>query len=873
MRLKAKDHIIEFNESLGNVYFSTNGSGDLSYLSSLFYSWVGLEENTLLIKRVKPPCAAGKGSHTYMGEFIASEDRKQVEQALQIAFQNQEAYDVSYQLISKDGKKIWVQEKGTFRKDHTSGIVCCSGIIQNLNNGKGIQLLKDSQKKLRVYEKQGNSILDAFSLLSTPDDSNDNFNQACRCIYESLNFNRILITSFDGKSSQRRIIGSYGYSDVELRQMCEVDLDRSFYKEVLKKGFKMSDAVYSFPGQLASFLGESNYQNNQTYVTYRLKWNPEDILFIKITDAKKELLGLITIYHPKLDCPSSNFIIRYLDSLSTLLSQIFINRKRRLEVEEAKAQLEVTNQNLTSVNTQLEKAIFQSSEMAVKAREGTRLKSQFLANMSHEIRTPMNAILGFSKLLESTPLASDQKDSLMKIQLSCNSLLRIINDILDFSKIEAGKMELEKSRFHLFSITDYIADMFSGKAFEKSVELTIAVDPLVPKILVGDPLRIRQVLVNLVNNALKFTAGGHVILGIRVENIDKNNVDISFKVTDTGHGISKEKIEDLFEPFSQVDGSTTRKYGGTGLGLSICYQLVNLMGGNISVSSELGRGSIFQFHIPMKYEPIKHGKNSIPEAVLGKRVAIVDSSPHFSKTIEKHLRHFGFDVQTFKNFINYSSSSGKRPYELLIIDQNTLMEENNGVKNPLDLVKLGHPVLMMSKGFDHFPHEFSNLSHIITLSKPTKYSVFLKSILHLLGVEKESHKEKQLHTRLEDVRSFLDGINILVVEDNYINQQVTSDILKKVGVNVKIAEDGQKALSSVLRQSFDIILMDIQMPVLDGYETTHHIRNVIGLKKIPIIAMTAFAMKGDKEKCLQAGMSDYVTKPIDIDNFYQTLLR
>ncbi|MGD8948046.1 MAG: response regulator [Desulfobacterales bacterium] len=515
------------------------------------------------------------------------------------------------------------------------------------------------------------------------------------------------------------------------------------------------------------------------------------------------------------------------------------------------------------------------------AIEATKAKSEFLANMSHEIRTPMNAIIGMAHLALKTDLTAKQYDYLKKVNSSAKSLLGIINDILDFSKIEAGKLDMESVDFQLEDTLDNISTLVGIKTQEKGLELLFKTDPSVPTALVGDPLRLGQILINLSNNAVKFTDAGEIVISTELVKKDKAQVTLKFSVQDTGVGMTADQAAKLFQPFMQADSSTTRKYGGTGLGLTISKRLAEMMGGEIWVESEPCRGSTFSFTANFGLGKEKAKKQYKPASELrGMKVLVVDDNATSRDILQEMLESFTFEVTMAasgpEGITELESAKEDRPFELVVMDWKMPgmdgIEVSRRIKNHEGLSKIPAIVLVTAYGREEIMQQAEEVGLDGFLLKPVNPSMLFDTIIQAFGEEvPEISRFVQRHEQEAEALEHIRGTNVLLVEDNEINQQVAKEILEGAGLIVTLAADGQEGVNAVKENNYDVVLMDVQMPVMDGYTATREIRKDKHFKDLPIIAMTAHAMAGDEDKSLEAGMNGHVTKPIDPDQLFSTL--
>lgn len=775
------------------------------------------------------------------------------------------------------------------QKDMDLLVAISDQVALAIDRKKFQEIIKEREKQIRQLSTQTEEFsLVAASIISIKDET-QLFKDISKAIVEHSDYNRLIMSYFINDPPFRQIIGFEGIDPEEISRVREKHAPKEFFENIFRAGIKLGRFSCYLPHTANRVLGkELPIFSNRQKLDGRQAWHPEDMLFIRMNDAQGNFMGVISVDDSKSGMRPTNETVRPLEIFSSLISQIIIFRKIQNELKEHKENLENlvagrTKELTTEISEriQIEKKL---KKAKIDAEAASQAKGEFLANMSHEIRTPINGIMGMAELaLEQVKENRDLKKLLTTIESEAGNLLRIINQILDFSKIEVGKLEIEKIPFDIRHTFEQACSTMAMGINDKGLDFISFLSPDIPNSLIGDPGRLRQVIVNLVSNALKFTHTGEIFIKAELVKDYLTGVELKFSIKDTGIGIPVEKQATIFDSFIQADGSTTRKYGGTGLGTTISKQLVELMGGKIGLESQEGKGSLFWFVLQFEKQKQKDENDSVQYGFEGKTVLVIDHNQTIIYVLAQYLLSYGLKVHTIQNatlslsWLHESEKNDHLPDIILVSGQLPEMDGFELSRKIRSNSACAHIpiVLLISAGKPGDSRLCKDIGINGYLSKPVKREELKLAIQSVMEGTPLPDEQQVLITQHTIAEQFAKNKRILLVEDYPTNQQIAMRHLKNAGYNSDLAENGRIAVRLFKERSYDMVLMDIQMPEMDGYEATRQIREhekilgaLVGKSiRTPIIALTAHAMRGYEEKCLEADMDGYMTKPLKRDSF------
>jgi PAS domain S-box-containing protein len=864
-------------------------------------------------------------------EHVLPEERAEVDRQFHAAIATKEAWSFQCRMCREDGELRWIWVAGEPQLNSAGAVLRIVGVVQDITiRHQAEEVLRASEERFKTMFMQapiGIAVIDSFN--GHIYEANQKFaNIAGRSKVEMSNIDWMQITHPDDVQADMDkmallITGIIDEYQIEKRYLTPGGETVWIDMTVIKLNSDdiahprhfciVQDITARKQAESAQIIFDQRLRDQQFYTRSLIESNIDAILTTDpsgiITDVNKqtealtgctrdELIGSpfknyftdteraeagIKLVLSEMNVTDYEITVRSRDGKETVVSYnatTIYDRDRKLQGVVAAAR-DITERKrmdhiLRGKNVELEI----SQSVAEKANVA---KSDFLSNMSHEIRTPMNAIIGMSYLALKTELTPRQRDYIKKIKGSGQHLLGIINDILDISKIEAGKMAVEHTEFELEKVLDNVANLITEKTSAKGLELVLDVDSRVPSNLIGDPLRLGQIFINYSTNAVKFTEQGEIDITVHVREQTDKDVLLYCAVRDTGIGLTEEQMERLFQSFSQGDASTTRKFGGTGLGLVISKKLAELMGGEVGVKSEPGKGSTFWFTARFDKGVAQQRKMVLASDMQGKRVLVVDDNENARLVLGDLLGNMSFNVDNVESgtaaigAVDRAEAEGA-PYEIVFIDWK--MPDMDGIETArrlreLPLSHVPHMMMVTAYGREEVFKGAEEIGFEDVLIKPVSASVLFDGVVRILGgvVDGDLCTAGDAPTDTFDQLAAIKGARILLVEDNDLNQEVAIELLRDAGFVVDLAENGQIALDKVRAVDYELVLMDMQMPVMDGVMATQEIRKEKRFKNLPVVAMTANAMQGDRDRCLAAGMNDHVAKPIEPEDLWKALLK
>ena len=838
-------------ENMEEGYFETDLPGNFTFVNDSLCRMLGYPKDEL----------RGMNNRQYMDKNTA----KMVYKIFKDVYTKGEPCKVfDWEIVRKDGAKRFHESSVYLIRDAQGKPIGFRGIVRDITERKWVEeALQRSEEEAKRLAKENEIMAEIGRIISSTLNIEEVYERFAEEVHQLIQFDRIGISIIDYENKSLCVPYFAGLEVPGLKPGYIFPLAGSTAEKIIRARSSL----------LVSEKNREEVKVQTPTLSPYFRAGFKSIMIIPLF-SKDQVIGLLYFFCTKPDAYTETDL-KLAEGVGTQIAGAIANAQLFAERKRAEQEIIKAKETAEAMNRQLEEAVERANQLSYEAALANAAKSEFLANMSHEIRTPMNGVIGMTELLLDTALSPEQREYAETVRRSADSLLKIINDILDFSKIEAGKMDSEIINFDLRTTIEDITDLLATKAHQKDLEFACLVHHNIPSRLCGDPGRLRQILLNLAGNSIKFTEKGEVVIRVTLEEEKDKQATVRFAITDTGPGIPKDRMDRLFRSFSQVDSSTTRKFGGTGLGLSISKKLVELMGGQIGVISEEGKGSTFWFTVVFDKQVVdKIYTFVVPANIRDKRILAVDDNVTNRLILHEQLRSWGCQHDEAANGTEALAKLREavnvhNPFQIAILDMD--MPDIDGatlgrkIKEDPNLCQTTL-VMLTSRGRRGDAKQMQEIGFAAYLTKPIKSSQLYDCLVMVVGSKLAAPDVPPppiitRHSLKEETGS---KIRILLAEDNIINQKVALGILGKIGYRADVAGNGKEVLAAIEKTSYDLILMDVQMPEMDGFEATAAIRQKereMG-RHIPIIAMTAHAMKGDRELCLEKGMDDYVSKPI-----------